>query len=110
MKNNQLLICLGAAGAILLSGCSAYNRAESSFTEPVVKEVKAGQSKQQVLQIAGAPASEVRLKNARGTCFNYLLKNRDGTAQNYFVSFNERGQVLNKGFQSCEAYDTNPQR
>lgn len=59
MKNNQLLICLGAAGALLLSGCSAYNRAESTFTEPVVKEVKSGQTKQQVLQIAGAPTSEV---------------------------------------------------
>lgn len=110
MKNNQLMLCLAAAGAVLLAGCSAYNRAESSFTEPVVKSVKTGQTKQQVVQIAGAPASEVRLKNARGVCSNYLLKNRDGTAQNYFVSFDETGHVLNKGFQSCEAYDTNPQR
>lgn len=110
MKNNRLLFCLAAAGAILLSGCSAYNRAESTLTDPVVKNVKTGQTRQQVLQVAGTPASDVRLKNARGTCFNYLLKNRDGTAQNYFVSFDERGLVINKGFQSCEAYDTNPQR
>ncbi|CPR20439.1 Osmotically inducible lipoprotein E precursor [Brenneria goodwinii] len=75
-----------------------------------MKDVKTGMTKQQVLQIAGPGSTEVRMRNARGTCSNYLLKNRDGTAQSYFVSYDETGHVLNKGFQSCEAYDTSPQR
>ncbi|MDX5626735.1 MULTISPECIES: osmotically-inducible lipoprotein OsmE [unclassified Brenneria] len=110
MKNNRLLLCMAAAGVVFLSGCTTYNKAESLVTEPVVKDVKTGMTKQQVHQIAGPASTEVRLKNARGTCSNYLLKNRDGTAQNYFVSYDETGHVLNKGFQSCEAYDTSPQR
>ncbi|MCI4239586.1 transcriptional regulator, partial [Dickeya dianthicola] len=28
--------------------------------------------------------------------------------QYYFVSFDDTGHVLNKGFQSCQEYDTNP--
>ncbi|MEC5321422.1 osmotically-inducible lipoprotein OsmE [Brenneria populi subsp. brevivirga] len=110
MKNNRLVLCMAAVGALFLAGCTTYNQAESLVTEPVVKDVKKGMTKQQVRQIAGAGASEVKLVNAKGTCANYLLKNRDGTAQNYFVSYDETGHVLNKGFQSCQAYDTSPQR
>ncbi|RLM18624.1 transcriptional regulator [Brenneria alni] len=110
MKNNRLMLCFAAAGAVLLSGCTAYNRAESYMTEPVVKDVKTGMTKQQVHQIAGSGATEIRMTNARGTCTTYLLKNRDGTARSYFVSYDETGHVLNKGFQSCQEYDTNPQR
>ncbi|GKV88563.1 MULTISPECIES: osmotically-inducible lipoprotein OsmE [Pectobacterium] len=109
MKNNRLLVCIAAAGAVMLAGCSAYNKAESYVNEPVVKDVKVGMTKQQVHQLAGSGV-EKRLVNAKGTCSDYLLKNRDGTAQNYFVSYGETGHVLNKGFQSCQAYDTNPQR
>ncbi|EHD21678.1 MULTISPECIES: osmotically-inducible lipoprotein OsmE [Brenneria] len=110
MKNNRLILCFAAAGAVFLSGCSTYNKAESYVNEPVVKDVKVGMTKQQVRQIAGSIGVERRLVNATGTCSDYLLKNRDGTAQNYFVSYDETGQVRNKGFQSCQAYDTNPQR
>ncbi|KHN56114.1 osmotically-inducible lipoprotein OsmE [Pectobacterium fontis] len=110
MKNNRLLVCIAAAGAVMLAGCSAYNKAESYVNEPVVKDVKVGMTKQQVQQVAGSGGTEKRLVNAKGTCSDYLLKNRDGTAQNYFVSYNDTGHVLNKGFQSCQAYDTNPQR
>ncbi|MEH2921154.1 osmotically-inducible lipoprotein OsmE [Samsonia erythrinae] len=109
MKNNKLLLCMAVTSAVLLAGCSAYNKAESYVNEPVVKDVKVGMTKQQVHQIAGG-GTERPLVNAKGTCSDYLLKNRDGTAQNYFVSYNETGHVLNKGFQSCQAYDTNPQR
>ncbi|MCV9877282.1 osmotically-inducible lipoprotein OsmE [Brenneria izbisi] len=110
MKNNRLMLCFVAAGAVFLSGCSAYNKAESYVNEPVVKDVKVGMTKQQVHQIAGSGSTERRMVNATGTCSDYVLKNRDGTAQSYFVSYDETGYVRNKGFQSCQAYDTNPQR
>ncbi|PWC11429.1 osmotically-inducible lipoprotein OsmE [Brenneria roseae subsp. americana] len=110
MKNNRLMWCIVAAGAVFLSGCSAYNKAESYVNEPVVKDVKVGMTKLQVHQLAGSGGMERTLVNAKGTCSDYLLKNRDGTAQNYFVSYDETGHVRNKGFQSCQAYDTSPNR
>jgi len=48
--------------------------------------------------------------NARGTCSTYLISGTDKKPQNYFVSFDDTGKVLNKGYQSCSEYDTNPQK
>lgn len=105
MKKCQLMLCLAAAAA-LLSGCTAYDRTESYFTKPVVKDVKTGMTRQQVDQIAGPAGAVNRMVNARGTCNTYILGNRDGKPQYYFVSFDDTGHVLNKGFQSCKEYDT----
>lgn len=100
---------IGAALSLLmLSGCSVYDKAESFFTKPVVKEVKKGMSRDQVHQIAGMPSTAITMMYARGTCETYILGKRDGKLQTYFVSYNEAGQVMNYGFQSCTEYDTDP--
>ncbi|RWR03483.1 transcriptional regulator [[Pantoea] beijingensis] len=101
---------IGAAVALaVLSGCSAYDRAESYVTKPVVKDVKKGMTREQVREVAGAPSTEITMTHARGTCQTYVLGERDGQPQTYFVSYSDTGRVMNYGFQSCKEYDTDPQ-
>ena len=102
----------GLTGAVItlamLSGCTAYDRAESYVTKSVVQDVKKGMTRQQVRDIAGPPSTEITMTHARGTCQTYVLKERDGQLQTYFVSYTDTGRVLNYGFQTCEEYDTDP--
>jgi len=101
---------IGAAVALaVLSGCTAYDRAESYVTKPVVQDVKKGMTRQQVRDIAGPPSTEITMVHARGTCQTYVLGERDGNQQTYFVSYSDTGRVMNYGFQSCKDYDTDPQ-
>ena len=101
---------IGAAVALaVLSGCTAYDRAESYVTKPVVQDVKKGMTRQQVRDIAGPPSTEITMVHARGTCQTYVLGERDGKTQTYFVSYSDTGRVMNYGFQSCKDYDTDPQ-
>lgn len=111
MKSIKPVILGGAAGivALALTACTAYDRAASYVTEPVVKDVKVGMTKQQVVSIAGRPATEITMVNARGTCSTYLINGTQNIPQNYFVSYDDTGKVLNKGYQSCADYDKNPQ-
>ncbi|STV51160.1 osmotically inducible lipoprotein E [Klebsiella pneumoniae subsp. pneumoniae] len=52
--NKSLAGILGVTVALtLLAGCTAYDRTKDQFTQPVVKDVKKGMSRQQVMQIAG---------------------------------------------------------
>ncbi|EOS96730.1 osmotically-inducible lipoprotein OsmE [Erwinia tracheiphila] len=101
-------ICAAVALAVL-SGCTAYDRAESYVTKPVVQDVKKGMTRQQVRDIAGPPSTEITMVHARGTCQTYVLGERDGKLQTYFVSYSDNGRVMNYGFQSCKDYDTDPQ-
>lgn len=108
MTNKLVLtVCIAAAFSVL-TGCTAYDRAASYVKEPVVSDVKVGMTKQQVRAIAGPPSTSATLIHARGTCDTYAVAPRDGKAQTYFVSFNETGHVMNKGYQSCSDYDTQP--
>lgn len=97
-----------AAVLTLLAGCTAYDRTKDQFTQPVVKDVKKGMSREQVKQIAGKPASEVTMIHARGTCQTYILGQRDGKTETYFVALDETGHVMNSGYQTCAEYDTDP--
>ncbi|MCX0499992.1 osmotically-inducible lipoprotein OsmE [Erwinia billingiae] len=107
---NKVTGFIGAAVALaVLSGCSAYDRAESYVTKPVVQDVKKGMTRQQVRDIAGPPSTEITMVHARGTCQSYVLGERDGKIQTYFVSYGDTGRVMNYGFQSCKEYDTDPQ-
>lgn len=108
--NNKPLLALCIATAALLAGCTAYDRAASYVKEPVVSEVKVGMTRAQVREIAGPPSTTITMTNARGTCDTYAVASRDGKPQTYFVSFDENSRVLNKGFQTCEDYDRNPQQ
>ncbi|SQC42293.1 osmotically inducible lipoprotein E [Klebsiella pneumoniae] len=66
--NKSLAGILGVTVALtLLAGCTAYDRTKDQFTQPVVKDVKKGMSRQQVMQIAGKPSTEVTMVHARGT-------------------------------------------
>ena len=77
--NKSLAGILGVTVALtLLAGCTAYDRTKDQFTQPVVKDVKKGMSRQQVMQIAGKPSTEVTMVHARGTCQTYILGQRDG--------------------------------
>ena len=93
----------------MLAGCTAYDRTKDQFTQPVVKDVKKGMSREQVHQIAGNPSSEVKMIHARGTCQTYVLGKRNGKADTYFVALDNTGHVMNSGYQSCAEYDTDPQ-
>lgn len=109
--NNIMVLAISAAAAIsFFSGCTAYDRADGYLNKPVVSDVKKGMTKEQARAISGVPATSSTMINARGTCDSYVLGNRDGKPIDYFVSYDETGKVLNKGFQSCQEYDTNPQQ
>ena len=43
----------------------------------VVKDVKVGMTKQQVVDIAGQPATSITMVNARGTCSTYLISEKN---------------------------------
>ena len=107
---NKKVVGLLGAGAVLamLAGCTAYDRTKDQFTQPVVKDVKKGMSRSQVMQIAGKPSSEVTMIHARGTCQTYILGQRDGKTETYFVALDETGHVINSGYQTCAEYDTDP--
>lgn len=109
--NNVKSMCISAVLGVAvfsLAACTAYDRAASYVTEPVVKDVKVGMTKQQVVAIAGRPATEITMVNARGTCSTYLITGTKNVPQNYFVSYDDSGKVMNKGYQSCADYDSNP--
>lgn len=108
--NKNVAGILGAAAVLtMLAGCTAYDRTTDQFTQPVVKDVKKGMSREQVAQIAGKPSSEITMVHARGTCQTYILGQRDGKAQTYFVALDDTGHVINSGYQTCAEYDTDPQ-
>ncbi|QHA88732.1 osmotically-inducible lipoprotein OsmE [Serratia rhizosphaerae] len=106
-KKLVLAVCTTAALSIL-AGCTAYDRAASYVKEPVVSDVKVGMTKEQVRAIAGQPSTSATLVHAQGTCDTYAVAPRDGKAQTYFVSYNDTGHVMNKGYQSCSDYDSQP--
>lgn len=107
---NKLAGVLGAVAVVaMMAGCTAYDRTKDQFTQPVVKDVKKGMSRTQVMQIAGKPASEVQMIHARGTCQTYILGQRDGKVESYFVALDDTGHVINSGYQNCSEYDTDPQ-
>lgn len=109
MKKNFAGILSAAAVLAMLAGCTAYDRTKDQFSEPVVKDVKKGMSREQVRQIAGNPSTEINMIHARGTCQTYVLGQRNGKAETYFVALDETGHVLNSGYQTCAEYDTDPQ-
>ncbi len=109
---NKYLVGMLSAAAVLtvLAGCSTYDKAKDQFTQPVVKDVKKGMTRQQVMQIAGKPSSEVTMIHARGTCQTYILGQRNGKTDTYFVALDDTGLVMNSGYQTCAEYDTDPQQ
>jgi len=108
MKSKLITMVAGGALLAVLSGCTAYDRAASYVTSPVVSDVKVGMTKEQVRAIAGAPSTDATLIHAKGTCQTYAVAPRDGKVQTYFVSYNEAGKVMNKGYQTCSDYDSQP--
>lgn len=109
MKKNVAGILGAAAILAMLAGCTAYDRTKDQFTTPVVKDIKKGMTRQQVMQVAGRPSSEVSMIHARGTCQTYILGQREGKTETYFVALDETGHVMNSGYQTCAEYDTDPQ-
>ena len=108
--NKNIAGMLGAAAVLaMLAGCTAYDRTKDQFTQPVVKDVKKGMTRQQVEALAGKPSSEVSMIHARGTCQPYILGQRDGKIDTYFVALDDTGHVINSGYQTCAQYDTDPQ-
>lgn len=107
--NKNVAGLLGAAAVLtMLAGCTAYDRTADQFTQPVVKDVKKGMSRSQVMQIAGKPSTEIKMMHARGTCQTYILGQRDGKTETYFVALDDTGHVINSGYQTCAEYDTDP--
>lgn len=108
MKKMTGLLLAGVTAAFL-SGCTTYHQAASFVTQPVVKDVKKGMTRDQVHQKAGTPASVITMIHARGVCETYIIGSNEGKPLTYFVSYNDANRVMNYGFQSCTEYDTDPQ-
>ncbi len=102
-------LLIAGATVAFLSGCTTYHQAESYVTQPIVKNVKKGMTRDQVHQTGGRPASEISMIHAKGTCETYIIGESKGKPLTYFVSYNDTGHVMNYGFQSCTEYDTDPQ-
>lgn len=77
--------------------------------EPLVRDVRDGMTKEEVLTIGGPPSSEVRNSVEPGTCNNYILT-EDGKQQPYYVNFGTDGRVMGKGFMTCEDHQNNIRR
>ncbi len=91
-----LLLTLGGCAGTLENPVDYVTYRE----QPLVKQVEDGMSRQQVLAIGGPPSSEVKRSDAAGTSTNYELSH-DAHQQLYYVSFDGRGRVDDKGFMSC---------
>ncbi|MGV3344265.1 osmotically-inducible lipoprotein OsmE [Enterobacteriaceae bacterium LUAb1] len=92
----------------IVSACTTDPRMENNLPRSIVKKVQKGMTAKQVQQIAGLPAAEITMQHTQGMCQTYVSGDRDGQQQIYFVSYNEAGQVMNYGFQSCKDYDSTP--
>lgn len=104
----QTLSVLFVTAAI--SGCSTTVENPADYVtyrhEPLVKQVKDGMTKEQVLTLGGPPSSEVNNTVTPGTCNNYVL-NVEGKEQPYYVSFDSNGLVNSKGFMTCKEHQVN---
>ncbi len=108
--NKSLAGILGVTVALtLLAGCTAYDRTKDQFTQPVVKDVKKGMSRQQSecrspanLQrkspwsMPAAPARPI-------SSVNEMVKLKPT-----LWPLDETGHVMNSGYQTCAEYDTDP--
>ena len=77
--------------------------------EPLVRDVRDGMTKNEVLTIGGPPSSQVQNSVESGTCNNYILT-EDGKQQPYYVNFGSDGRVVGKGFMTCEDHQDNKRR
>ncbi len=108
--NKKFAALIGSAALLsLLAGCTADDRHKNVVTEPMVKDVKKGMSRDQVMQLAGKSSyDEVSMIHAKGTCQTYILGESNGKIDTYFVALNDTGHVMNSGYQTCTEYDTEP--
>ncbi|TWI54846.1 Beta-barrel assembly machine subunit BamE [Pseudomonas duriflava] len=106
-KKSLLIVALLATAA----GCStvkdkvdmAKDRVEYR-EQPLVRDVKMGMTKEQVLTLGGTPSSQYTRKVKPGSCNNYVLS-REGQEQVYSIGFDSAGRVDAKGFETCESAD-----
>ncbi|WPC05845.1 osmotically-inducible lipoprotein OsmE [Pseudomonas benzenivorans] len=88
----------------ILSGCAGSLGNPNAYLtyrdEPLVAQVARDMSKQQVLEIGGAPSGVMPRSVNPGSCHDYILT-RDGQPQAYHVSFDSAGRVDGKGFRTC---------
>ncbi|KAF1071726.1 MAG: Osmotically-inducible putative lipoprotein OsmE [Pseudomonas citronellolis] len=104
-------ILLGVAALAVLSGCSTSSTQVQNPVnlvtyrdEPLVRDVRDGMTKAEVLRIGGQPSTEQARAVNPGTCNSYIL-NKEGREQPYYVSFDSQGKVDSTGFLSCSEFD-----
>lgn len=106
MHSRALLLAAALASG---AGCATKIENPTDYltfrNEPLVRQVKAGMSKEQVLAIGGRPSSIVQRSIHPGSCNNYIL-NRQGHQQAYHVSFGANGRVQHSGFMTCGQRET----
>lgn len=95
---NKPLVALAAVLAGI-AGCATADYL-SYRDQPLVAQVEAGMSTQQVLNIGGPPAAITERSASRGLCHDYLFSHA-GQQQPYSISFDAAGKVEHKGFISC---------
>jgi osmotically inducible lipoprotein OsmE len=92
---------------VVLAGCSTDSQIYRD--QPLVANVEAGMSKEQVEQIGGPPLSISNRTVEPGTCFDYNLT-QPGHQQRYNVSFDSRGRVDHKSFMTCAEWSNAQQK
>jgi osmotically inducible lipoprotein OsmE len=93
--------------SVAASGCATMHKAESAVTyrdEPLVKQVEMGMTQEQVRALGGPPSQQYTRRVKPGTCNQYVLEH-EGNQQVYQVSFDAKGRVESKGFETCESAD-----
>jgi len=109
MYKHTLAVLLVATAT---TGCSTMENPVDYATyrdEPLVRDVRRGMTRDEVLTIGGPPSSVVENSVTPGTCNNYIL-NVDGKEQPYYVNFDVDSRVEGKGFMTCEQNQKNKRR
>ncbi|TLX57457.1 osmotically-inducible lipoprotein OsmE [Stutzerimonas nosocomialis] len=94
----------------LLAGCAGHVQNPVDRVtfrdEPLVKDVRDGMTRAEVLTMGGEPSATSDRVASPGTCNDYILSHK-GDQQPYFVSFDANGRVDGKGFLTCRQMDEN---
>lgn len=93
----------------MLAGCTAYDRTADQFTQPVVKDVKKGMTRSQVLQTM----ANVFWGHYDPRTWNlpdlYPWVNEMVNLETLaFVALDDTGRVMNPATRPCAEYDTDP--
>ena len=92
-------------GALLAAGCASTDPRSPVDSvvyrnEPLVKDVRTGMTRDEVLRIGGPPSRATPNAGRTGQCHDYVLYH-DGKQEPFVVAFDGNDPVYRRGFHSC---------